>query len=315
MESTKGLVLRSTGSWYDVYTDDGRNIQCRLKGKMRLDQSAATNPVAVGDRVLVTFLEEEGSFVIAEIEARRNYIVRESPKNRFAKHIVAANIDQAFLVVTISSPRTSTGFIDRFLMTAEAYHIPVSIILNKQDLYREKELNKQEMYVEIYEQLGYPLHLISATNSKDTKSLQKLIKGKTTLFSGHSGAGKSTLINALVPGLEQRVGEISAKHDKGIHTTTFAEMFPIPEGGYIIDTPGIKEFGILDFEPHEIGHYFVDIRKHMSGCRFNNCMHEEEPGCAVKEAMEAGDIHVERYANYLNILGDYKANYKHWERK
>lgn len=311
----KGIVLRSTGSWYDVRTEEGKHMSCRLKGKMRLLDSHATNPVAVGDKVIVEFNGSEDSYVISEVEERNNYIVRESPKHKMAKHIVAANVDQAFLIVTISSPRTSTGFIDRFLVTAEAYHIPCHIIFNKVDIYKDKDLAKLEEYTSIYKEIGYPVHIISAHNKKDIDALKELLKDKVTLFSGHSGVGKSTLINAFHPTLSLKTGEISGKHDKGMHTTTFAEMHELPNGGYIIDTPGIKEFGLLDFEPEEICHYFIEMKEYAEKCQFNNCTHYDEPKCAVKKAVDEGKIHIERYKNYLNILEDYKANYKHWERR
>ncbi len=309
----QGIVLKSTGSWYEVEVSSGDILSCRLKGKLRLLDLHTTNPVAVGDSVELE--NENTEIVIAAIHERKNFIVRESPKKKYAKHIIAANIDQLFLVVTISSPRTSTGFIDRFLMTAAAYHIPASILINKQDTYSKKDLSKQDEMLDIYRTIGYPCHLLSALDKKNIASLKKLLTNKITLFSGHSGVGKSTLINALQPSLDLRVGEISEKHDKGTHTTTFAEMMKLAKNTYIIDTPGIKEFGIMNFELEEIGQYFVEFKALMSNCKFNNCLHIDEPGCAIKKGVEAGAIHEERYQNYLNILEGYKNNFNYWERK
>lgn len=309
----QGIVLKSTGSWYEVRLASGDVVSCRLKGKIRLLELNTTNPIAVGD--LVDIENEDTEIVISKIHDRKNYIVRESPKKKYARHIIAANVDQLFLIVTIASPRTSTGFIDRFLMTAEAYHIPASIIINKQDTYDEKALEKQAEMLEIYEPIGYPCHLISALDSNHVKFLEDLLQNKITLFSGHSGVGKSTLINALDPLLDLRVGEISNKHDKGIHTTTFAEMIILNNDTYIIDTPGIKEFGIMNFELEEIGQYFREFKAVMNDCQFNNCLHLEEPNCAVKNAMEQGKIHPERYFNYVSILEGYKENFNYWERK
>ncbi len=309
----QGIVLKSTGSWYVVRIPSGEVVNCRLKGKIRLLELNTTNPIAVGD--VVETENEDTEIVISKIYDRKNYIVRESPKKKYARHIIAANIDQLFLIVTIASPRTSTGFIDRFLMTAEAYHIPASIIINKQDTYDDIELEKQAEMVEIYESIGYPCHLVSAINTDHIQLLEKLLNHKITLFSGHSGVGKSTLINAFNPLLDLRVGEISNKHDKGIHTTTFAEMIVLDENTYIIDTPGIKEFGIMNFELEEIGQYFREIKERMNDCQFNNCLHIDEPNCAVKEAVEQGKIHSERYFNYVSILEGYKENFNYWERK
>lgn len=299
----KGIVIRSTGSWYDIRIEKGDTIQARIRGKLRLDDSKFTNPVAVGD-IAILRPDENGDFMIDDIEERKNYIVRQSPKHHTAKHILAANIDQAILVVTISKPRTSTGFMDRFIVTAEAYHIPTHIVFNKQDLLTEKEKSKQEEYIKIYEQLGYPLYFTNATERKGLEAIHSLLEGKITLLSGHSGVGKSTLMNAVAPGLKLRTGEISTKHEKGMHTTTFAEMIALPFGGYVIDTPGIKEFGVLDIELAEISHYFSEMRSLIGKCQFNNCLHEMEPGCAVHEALQKEKIHPERYNNYLNILDD-----------
>ncbi len=299
----KGRVLRSTGSWYVVELEDGSRLDARLRGKMRITSGSSTNPVAVGDWVELDLEDtEEGAATIADIVDRKNYISRESPKHQYSRHIIAANMDQAFVIATISNPRTSTGFIDRFLVTAEAFDIPAHIILNKQDVLSRKDLQKQEMYVEAFTSAGYPVHLVSALEHRNVEELKTLMTNKVTLLAGHSGVGKSTLVNAIEPSLNLRTAEISSKYAKGTHTTTFAEMIPLSFGGYIIDTPGIKEFGILDMEPQEVGHYFPEIRKYLQDCRFNNCLHFEEPGCAVRDAVEHGLIHFERYKNYTGIV-------------
>lgn len=306
----KGKVFRSTGSWYDVQLEDGRRLEARLRGKMRITSGKSTNPVTVGDEVEITFDEDTGSAVIQDVIDRKNYISRESPRHQYSRHIIAANIDLAFVVATINQPRTSTGFIDRFLVTAEAFHIPAHVIFNKQDVYREKDLKKQAEYIEIYEAAGYPVHKVTALDRDSVHHLREVMNGKTSLFAGHSGVGKSTLLNAIQPGLSLRTAEISNKHNKGKHTTTYAELFelepvkglPDNEPTYIIDTPGIKEFGILDMEPNEVGHYFPEIEKHLHECRFNNCLHLEEPGCAVRAAVESGEVSYERYKNYVGIV-------------
>ena len=298
----EGKVIRSTGSWYMVLGQNGMMYNSRLKGKFRLEESKSSNPVAVGDDVVISF--DEGDTTISEIKPRRNYISRQSPKHQLARNIIAANLDQAFLVATIANPRTSTGFIDRFLVTAEAFHIPAHIIFNKQDIMTENDLEKQDELQDIYTKAGYTVHLVSATEEMNIDSLKELMKDKVTLVSGHSGTGKSTLINAINPGLNLRTSVISKKHHKGTHTTTFAEMFELSFGGYIIDTPGIKEFGMMDLEKEEVGHYFPEIREAMGGCQFNNCLHLDEPKCAVKEAVIKGQISLVRYENYQNILED-----------
>jgi ribosome biogenesis GTPase len=310
----KGTVYKSTGSWYEVKNELGEMLSCRLKGKIRLDETNSTNPIAVGD--IVELETDQDDTQIVSVHKRKNYIVRESPKHKHAKHIVASNLDQAFLIVTIASPRTSSGFIDRFLVVAAAYDVPVVIVFNKLDLLNEKELAKQKELINIYKKIGYETLSISCLDEKDIKKVKTKLKGKTTLLSGHSGVGKSTLLNALNPNLDLRVGDISAKHDKGTHTTTFAEMIEVDDAKtLIIDTPGIKEFGIMGFELEEISAYFLEMRALVNECQFNNCMHIDEPKCAVKLAVAKGEIDAGRYDNYVKIVEDYKENYNYWERK
>lgn len=311
----KGVVIKSTGSWYDVRNETGEIIKSRLKGIFRLDESKEkdSNPVAVGDKVVLEKGDADDAWTIAEIEERENYIVRSSPKHKGARQIIAANLDQVLLIATMANPRTSTGFIDRFLLTAEAYHIPVVIIFNKQDLLDAKTQKKQDYVAGIYRNIGYQTVFVSALQQEHIDEVREIMKDKTSLISGHSGVGKSTLMNAVQPGLNLRTEAISRITGKGMHTTTFAEMHPLHFGGNVIDTPGIREFGIMDFKPEEISHYFVEFRDLIPQCKFNNCLHENEPGCAVKQAYLEGKISEERYTNYLNIMLDYKANYKHWE--
>lgn len=308
----KGLVTKVTGSWYEVVTEKDEKLFCRLRGKLRLDENKLTNPVVVGDWVKLS--KEENDWVIHEIEERKNHIIRQSPRNKKNDHIIAANIDQAVVMASIVQPRTSSGFIDRFLVVAEAYHIPAVIIFNKIDLVdKAKDIHRLEEWNNMYTQLKYPCYCVSVEQKENLNLLNDLFKGKISLLSGHSGVGKSSLVNQLAPEVAVKTGEISSKHNKGMHTTTFAEMLPLPFGGYIIDTPGIKEFGLTNFEPNEISHYFVEIAQYAAACKFTDCTHVNEPGCAVKKAVEKGEIHEERYQNYLNILIDYQENYKHWE--
>lgn len=311
----KGVVVKSTGSWYDVRNEKGEIIKSRLKGIFRLDESKEkdSNPVAVGDKVVLEKGDADDAWTIAEIEERENYIVRSSPKHKGARQIIAANLDQVLLIATMANPRTSTGFIDRFLLTAEAYHIPVVIVFNKQDLLDTKTQKKQDYVANIYRSIGYQTVFVSALQQEHIDEVREIMKDKTSLISGHSGVGKSTLMNAVQPGLNLRTEAISRITGKGMHTTTFAEMHPLHFGGNVIDTPGIREFGIMDFKPEEISHYFVEFRDLIPQCKFNNCLHENEPGCAVKQAYLDGKISEERFTNYLNIMLDYKANYKHWE--
>lgn len=296
-----GIVIKSTGSWYQVITDDGEIVDCRIKGKFRTKDIKTTNPVAVGDHVVIEPEPGQDTGVIVKLEERKNYIIRKSVNLSKQAQIIAANLDQALLIVTLASPRTSLGFIDRFITTAEAYDIPAGLIFNKLDLFSEEGLDILAEYQEIYQNIGYPCYQVSAREGTNLNQIRQLLKDKVTLFSGHSGVGKSTLINKLIPGIELKTGEISDWSDKGQHTTTFAEMHPIPEGGYLIDTPGIRELGIIDIDKQELGHFFPEIRERMNDCRFNNCRHINEPGCAVLNAVEEGEIAISRYDSYLSI--------------
>ena len=309
----KGVIIKSTGSWYDVKAENGDTLKARLKGIFRLEESKDTNPIAVGDRVSVSTEDADNSWVIDTIEERENYIVRSSPKHKGARQILAANIDQALLIVTMANPRTSMGFIDRFLLTAEAYHIPTVIVFNKQDMLDEKGKKKQEYVAKIYESIGYKTLFVSALQNEHIDEVKAMMKNKTSLVAGHSGVGKSTLMNAVQPKLNLRTENISRITGKGMHTTTFAEMHALDFGGSVIDIPGIRELGIMDFKPEEISHYFIEMREVLNNCKFNNCLHEHEPSCAVKQCYQEGKISEERFSSYLNIMLEYKANYKHWE--
>jgi len=307
MKTGEGLIYKSTGSWYMLRDNAGRTWQARIRGKLKIDTDiASTNPIAVGDIVYYDVEDETANTaMIRDVAPRRNYIVRVSPHNRNHKHIVAANLDAALVLATLAEPRTSNGFIDRFLVTAEAYHIPVIIVVNKVDLHSEKHTAQLAEWRSQYEDAGYEVFAISALRPDSIAALRDRIAGCTTLFSGHSGVGKSTLINALMPDLALRTMEVSGWSGKGQHTTTFAEMFDLPEvtgGGRIIDTPGVKEFGLIDMAREELSHYFPEMRRILNECRFNNCIHIDEPGCAVKAAVSAGTITVDRYASYLAIL-------------
>ena len=309
----KGLVIKNTGSWYVVKTEDGRQIECKIKGNFRLKGIRSTNPIAVGDRVRIV-LNPEGTAFITEIEDRKNYIIRRASNLSKQSHIIAANLDLCMLVVTVNYPETSTIFIDRFLASAEAYRVPVALVFNKTDLYSEDELRYLDGLINLYTHIGYPCFRISALNNEGINEIKEELKGKITLFSGHSGVGKSTLINAILPEANLKTGEISTAHNKGMHTTTFSEMFPVEGEGYIIDTPGIKGFGTFDMKDEEVGHYFKEIFEFSAHCKYGNCTHQHEPGCAVREAVENHYISESRYASYLNILedkeeGKYRAAY------
>ena len=312
----EGLVIRTTGSWYRVLTENN-NIDCRLRGNYRLRGNKQTNPVAVGDRVVYD-LQDDGTGIISDVMARRNYIVRRATKLSKQTHVIAANIDLLCVVATLGMPRTSTGFIDRLLVTAEAYHIPACIVFNKIDLYDDALWTVHNELKSVYSKAGYPVIETSALNGTGITAVSNLIADKTVLFAGHSGVGKSAMLNAICPGLDLKVGRISDWSLKGKHTTTFAEIHPIhlspltfhlspltsPPSTYLIDTPGIKEFGMVDFTPQELSHFFPEMRKVLHECRFANCTHRHEPGCAVKAAVNDGGISDERYRNYLNIIDD-----------
>ncbi len=299
----KGLVIKNTGSWYTVRTDDGATVESKIKGNFRLKGIRSTNPVAVGDRVEIALNQEDTAFITA-IEDRRNYIVRKSQNLSKQSHIIAANVDQAFLIITIRHPQTSTTFIDRFLASAEAYAVPVVLIFNKTDLLSPEEQHYQQMMVDLYEGIGYECCQISAATGKSVASLLSLLTNKITVLSGNSGVGKSTLINKIVPGARLRTAEISDAHDAGMHTTTFSEMLQLDGGGYIIDTPGIRGFGTFDMEPEEITSYFKEIFRFSKDCKFSNCTHTHEPGCAVLNAVENHYISASRYQSYLSMLED-----------
>lgn len=299
-----GRVVRSTGSWYAVRQNDGSITQCKLKGKFRIKGIRTTNPIAVGDVVEFFVDEKTGTGVIKNIRKRENYVIRKATKLSKAAHIIAANVDQAVLIVSLTKPRTSTGFIDRFLVTAEAYHIPSTIVFNKWDLYDDELKKVLDEYIDVYSKAGYNCLVTSAKEHYNVDKLKEILKDKISLLSGHSGVGKSALINAIDPSLNLKEGEISKYHEKGKHTTTFAEMFSLAFGGFIIDTPGIKEFGLVGFDKYELGQRFPEFRARMTECRFNDCLHRSEPGCAVREAVENGEISRFRYKNYLNILKD-----------
>jgi ribosome biogenesis GTPase len=297
----QGLITKSTGSWYQAQTADGQVYSCRIKGKFRIKGITTTNPIAVGDIVDFEMEPEQGTAVITNLHQRKNYIIRKSINLSKQAQIIAANLDQAILVVTLASPRTSLGFIDRFLVTAEAYDIPARLVFNKLDLFSDEGLEILQDYKAIYEDIGYPCYEVSALEGTNIDQVQELLKDKVTLFSGHSGVGKSSLINRLLPDLELRTHQISDWSDKGMHTTTFAEMFELPQGGFIIDTPGIRELGVIDIEKQELNHFFPEMRALLNECRFNNCRHINEPGCAVLEALEEGEISPSRYDSYLSI--------------
>lgn len=299
----KAVVYKSTGSWYLVKDEQGQTWNARIKGVFKIDDITSTNPLAVGDEVEIQVEQEnEMSAMITEILPRRNYINRQSPRHKHQHHIIAANVDQSLLVATLKEPRTSQGFIDRFLVACEMYHVPAIILFNKSDLYRNKELKQYEEWKDMYERVGYTVMLISTLKNEGMERLQEKLNAKTSLISGHSGVGKSSLLNVLVPGLELRTQDVSGWSGKGLHTTTFAEMFDLPDGGKLIDTPGMREFGLVDISKQELSHYFPEMRDRLNDCQFNNCLHTNEPGCAIKEAVAEGLIDEDRYVSYYNIL-------------
>lgn len=301
-QTLKGIVTKSTGSWYIVMDEKGRRYECRLRGKFKISGIQSTNPLAVGD--YVEFQQDPGqeTATITGIDERRNYIIRKATNLSRRTHIIAANLDQAMVIATLAEPRTSAGFIDRFLVTCEAYSIPAVIVFNKSDLYDQQSLEYLDLLLGMYHDVGYKVLTVSATQKQNLEAFEEILLHKTTLLAGHSGVGKSTLINAIEPTLDLKVQTISKAHLKGRHTTTFAEMYQLPKGGFIIDTPGIKEFGLVDFEPWELSHYFPEMRALFNKCRFDNCTHNNEPGCQVKKGVENGMISILRYNNYLNML-------------
>lgn len=311
----EGKIIRTTGSHYTIRTNDNEIFECRIKGSFRMKNIKSTNPIAVGD--IVDFLMPTPTIegVITTIHDRKNTLVRRSTNLSKRSQIIASNIDQAFLIATIAFPRTSTGFIDRFLVTTEAHQIPTIIVFNKIDIYNEEAQEFANEIKAIYENIGYKCIEVSAKRGDNIEQLREIMKDKTTLLSGHSGVGKSALINAIDSNLNLKTGHISEAHLKGMHTTTFAEMFPLSFGGDIIDTPGIKEFGMFDFKKEEVGLYYPEMKARLKDCQYYNCTHEHEPKCAIKEAVEKGEISIERYSNYLNIMHGEELKIEKWEDK
>ncbi len=302
-----GIVYKSTGSWYSVKDESGRFWNARIKGVFKLDDITSTNPISVGDVVDVEKENEiEGTVTITKIHERKNYINRQSPRAKHQQHIVAANIDQSLLLATIKDPRTSQGFIDRFLVACEMYHVPALVVFNKTDLYKDKEWAQYERLKEVYEVVGYQVFPISIKNGEGIEAVSAELQHKVTLISGHSGVGKSTFINAIMPGAKIRTQDVSGWSGKGQHTTTFAEMYDLPAGGKIIDTPGMREFGLVAVEREELSGYFPEMRQRLNDCQFNNCKHINEPGCAIKDAVIEGEIDEDRYVSYVNILESLK---------
>lgn len=298
----KAKVIKSTGKWYEVILPNNERVSCRIRGKIRLEGLRSTNPVAVGDEVWVNMQENEETGVIQKIEARKNYIVRKSINLSKKTQILAANIDRVYLLVTLAVPETHLAFIDRFLVAAESFRIPVTLLFNKMDVYFDEHLPIIDDIISIYEPLGYPCHKISALNNENIEFLRNEIKDKQVMIGGHSGTGKSTLINALDKNLNIKTGDLSKYHLQGMHTTTFAQMHELSSGGFIIDTPGIKAFGVIDLDKNVIGHYFPEMRQLIGACKFHNCLHINEPNCAVKEALENGEIAPSRYNTYLDLM-------------
>lgn len=301
----RGKVYKSTGSWYVVKTEQGRFWNARIKGIFKIDDITSTNPVAVGDEVELEIENEaDGTAIICAIHQRRNYINRQSPSNKMQHHILASNLDQCLMIATLKEPKTSQGFIDRFLTACEAYHVPAVLVFNKMDLYKVKEMDKWMQWKAMYEDVGYPIFLMSVKENRGLEEINLLLQHKITLISGHSGVGKSSFINTISPAIQLKTQEVSGWSGKGIHTTSFAEMFdlPMPGEGQIIDMPGMREFGMVDISKQELSHYFPEMRSLIQECRFNNCLHLSEPGCAIKKALEEGRIYADRYNSYCNIL-------------
>ena len=300
---SKALVYKSTGSWYTVKNQAGKTINARIKGIFKIDEITSTNPLAVGDEVEIeTESETDNTAIITEILPRRNYVNRQSPRQKHQHHIIAANIDQSVLMATLKEPKTSQGFIDRFLVACEMYHVRAAIVFNKSDLYRKKEEQKYEEWKQMYESIGYKTFLISVEKLSGIEDVKEFLKNKITLFSGHSGVGKSSFVNTICPELNLKTQDVSGWSGKGLHTTTFAEMFDLSFGGKIIDTPGMREFGLVDLTKQELSHYFSEMRERLNDCQFNNCLHINEPGCAIKKALENEEINIDRYVSYYNIL-------------
>ena len=298
----KGIVYKSTGSWYTVKDETGNFWSARIKGVFKIDEITSTNPVSVGDKVEVEENEVEQTALITKIYDRTNYINRQSPRAKHQQHIVAANIDLALLLATLKEPRTSQGFIDRFLVASEMYHVPSIIVFNKADLHKRKEDEKFQQLKTMYERIGYKVFLISVNDNMGVDDLKEELRNRVTLISGHSGVGKSSLLNLIFPELKLKTQDISGWSGKGLHTTTFAEMFDLPFGGSIIDTPGLREFGLIGVSKQELSHYFPEMRERLVNCQFNNCLHINEPGCAIKDAVVDGEINEDRYVSYVNIL-------------
>ena len=309
----KAKVLQSTGSWYQIKTEEGNTVNCRLPGRFKKKEQKSTNPIAVGDYVLVQKDADTEDYVIHEILERKNYIARQSPRQKHLKHIIAANIDLSLLIVSISHPRTSMGFIDRFLAIAESYHIPVTIVVNKIDILSEKDQIVLEEIFDIYPKIGYPVVTASAINGTGLEDIKNLLDQKTTLVVGHSGVGKSTLINAIHSDLSIKTAPISRKWSKGMHTTTFATIYEVFEDSYIIDTPGIKELFVIEIEPEELSGYFPEMNAVSHNCQYNNCLHENEPKCGVKDALNNNEISISRYVSYRHILDNIRS-IDYWER-
>lgn len=311
MQTQKGLVIKSTGSWYEVRTDNAEVVNCRLRGQFRIKGIKNTNPIVVGDHVEF-IIENDGCGYITQLEKRKNYIDRKSTKLSKISHLIAANIDYVFLVITLKEPRTSLGFIDRFLLAAEGFRIPACLVFNKIDTYTDEELEALSEVENIYKKIGYQTLRTSVITKEGIDELKKMFSGKVCLFSGHSGVGKSALINTIDPSLNLKIGEISSYHNKGKHTTTFASMMEVGDG-FLIDTPGIKEFGLIQYSPEEVRDYFPEIRKYNNQCRFSNCLHTHEPDCRVREAVENGEIAMSRYENYITILQDSDLQIEDWK--